>query len=284
MGHTAGPDLASLPHPRRERRMFTVEIAKAWHRPRTWVFAAGLALLAALPVIVLRGLGASGQGGVFFEEIRHSGLFAALAAVALIQPFFLPLGTALLSGESIAGEASVGTLRYLLARPVGRRRLVALKYATVMAELAASVVWVMVLGLVAGGIAFGFGELPTLSGITISAGAGLLRILAAAAYVVAGSASVAAIGVFFSTLTDAGLGVAGGTIALAITSQVLDNLSSLRAIHPYLFTDKWLAWTDLFRSPVAWNAMARGVLLDVVYTGLFLGGAMLVFSRRDVVS
>ena len=65
--------------------MFRVEIAKAWHRPRTWVFAAGLALLAALPVIVLRGLGASGQGGAFFEEIRHSGLFAALAAVALVS-------------------------------------------------------------------------------------------------------------------------------------------------------------------------------------------------------
>src|SRR5439155_20060304 len=89
---------------KRERRpvMFRVESAKAWHRPRTWVFAAGLAALAALPVIVLRGLHASGQGAPFFEEVRHSGLFAALAAVALVQPFFLPLGTALLSGESIA--------------------------------------------------------------------------------------------------------------------------------------------------------------------------------------
>jgi ABC-2 type transport system permease protein len=264
--------------------MFWVEIGKTVHRARTYVFAAGLAGLAVLPVILLAPTGSASGGPPFFELIQHNGLFAALTAVALIQPFFLPLGTARLSGESIAGEASAGTLRYLLARPVGRRRLVALKYASVMAELAASVVWVMVLGLVAGGIAFGFGELPTLSGITISANAGLLRILAAAAYVVAGSASVAAIGVFFSTLTDAGLGVAGGTIALAITSQVLDNLSSLRAIHPYLFTDKWLAWTDLFRSPVAWNAMSRGVLLDVVYTGLFLGGALFVFSRRDVAS
>jgi ABC-2 type transport system permease protein len=262
--------------------MFTVEIAKAWHRPRTWVFAAGLALLAALPVIVLRGLGASGQGGLFFEEIRHSGLFAALAAVALVQPFFLVLGTALLSGESIAAEASNGTLRYLLVRPVTRSRLVLEKFAAVMTQVGAAVLFVMVVGILAGGIGFGFGPMPTLSGPTLTVGEGLLRVVAAGGYVLLGVSGLAAIGVFVSTFTDAGLGAAAATLSIGIASQILDALSSLRAIHPYLPTHGWMAYADLFRSPVSWDAMGRGALLYIAYVVVFLTAALLAFGRRDV--
>lgn len=262
--------------------MFTVEIAKAWHRPRTWVFAAGLALLAALPVIVLRGLGASGQGGAFFEEIRHSGLFGALAAVALIQPFFLPLGTALLSGESVAAEAANGTLRYLLVRPVTRSRLVLEKFAAVMAQVGLAVLFVIVVGLIAGGIGFGFGPMPTLSGPTLGLGEGLVRIVVAGGYVLLGVSGLAAIGVFLSTLTDAGLGAAAATLALGIASQVLDALSSLRAIHAYLPTHGWLAYADLFRSPVEWSAMVRGAGLYLTYVLVFMTAALFAFGRRDV--
>jgi len=262
--------------------MFTVEIAKAWHRPRTWVFASGLTLLAALPVVVLRGLNASGQGGDFFEQIRHSGLFAALAAVALVQPFFLPLGTALLSGESIAGEASNGTLRYLLVRPFTRSRLVLEKFASVMAQVGLAVLLVVMVGIVAGGIGFGFGPMPTLSGSSLSMVAGLSHIVMAGAYVIVGVAGLAAIGVFVSTLTDAGLGAAAVTLSIAIASQVLDHLDSLRAIQPFLPTHGWLAYVDLFRSPVAWNEMGRGVALYLAYVLVFLTAALFAFGRRDV--
>jgi ABC-2 type transport system permease protein len=264
--------------------VFWVEIGKSTRRIRTWFFAVGLAGLAVLPVVLLLRDHNPAGGPPFYHLIRHNGLFAGLTAVALIQPFFLPLGAALLSGEAIASEASLGTLRYLLARPVGRRRLIGVKYGAVMTELAASVVWVMVLGLITGAIAFGFGSLPTLSGTTIGVGAGVLRLLGTALYVLAGIAGVAAIGVFFSTLTDSGPGATVATVALAIASQVLDGLSSLSAIHPYLPTHGWMAWADLFRSPVAWDAIERGLVLDAVYTAIFLGAALAVFSRKDVAS
>jgi len=264
--------------------MFWVEVGKTTRRLRTWFFAAGLAALAVLPVVVLIRDHSPGGGPPFYQMIRHNGLFAALTAVALLQPFFLPLGAALLSGESIAGEASGGTLRYLLARPSGRRRLVAVKYGVVMAELAAALFWVMALGLIAGAAAFGLGSLPTLSGASISTGAGVLRVLGAALYVEAGIASVVAIGVFLSTLTDSGPGATVATVAIAIASQVLDGLNSFRAIHPYLPTHGWLAWADLFRSPVAWDAVTRGLVVDAAYTVIFLGAALVRFSRKDVAS
>ncbi|HYT29158.1 MAG TPA: ABC transporter permease, partial [Actinomycetota bacterium] len=94
--------------------MFGVEIGKSLRRLRTWVFAAGLALVGVLPVLVV---GSGGSGGpAFLDQVRHNGLFGSLAALALLQGFFLPLGTALLSGEAIAGEAALGTLRYLMVR------------------------------------------------------------------------------------------------------------------------------------------------------------------------
>jgi ABC-2 type transport system permease protein len=263
--------------------MFRVELSKALRRVRTWVFGLGLGALAVLPVVFPPRT--EGRSGIpFLDLIERNGLFAALVAVALIQPFFLPLGTGLLAGESVAGEASGGTLRYLLVRPVGRTTLVLAKYLAVMAQVGAGVAWVVAVGLVAGGIAHGYGPLPTLSGTTLGPGEAALRILGAAGYALLGVSGVAAIGVFLSTLTTSGPGAAVATVAVAILSQVLDGLSALRVIHPYLLSHRWLAFVDLFRSPVEWSGIVRGLGLDAAYTGFFLAAAVLVFSRRDVAS
>ena len=240
--------------------------------------------MAVLPTIVLATTHGDSDGPPFFDQFRSNGLFGGLAGVVLIVPFFLPLGAGLLSGESVASEASGGTLRYLLVRPVGRVRLVWAKYWSVMSLLGMSVLWVALVGLAAGGIAFGYGPLATLSGGEMSTMAALARIAAAVVYVAAGVAGLAAIGVFLSTMTESGIGAAVATASLAIVSQILDGLSSLHAIHPYLFTHDWLAFSDLFRSPVAWDAIRHGLALQLCYTAIFLLAAVAVFTRKDVVS
>lgn len=263
--------------------MLRVELGKAFRRPRTYVLGALLTGTAALPAIIL-SISPGPGGPPFFELIERNGLFAALAAVTLIQPFILPLGAGLLSGESIALEASGGTLRYLLVRPVSRHRLVLWKYGSVMLLLAMSVGWVMVVGVIAGGLTFGFGPLPTLSGTTLSTGAALGRLVLSGGYVLVGIAGLAAIGVFISAATDSAPGAAIATVALAVISQILDSLPSLHAIHPYLLSHDWLAFADLFRDPVAWDAMRHGVVVFAGYTALFLGLALALFSRKDVTS
>jgi ABC-2 type transport system permease protein len=262
--------------------MLRVELGKAVHRLRTWVFAVGLAGLAVIPVIFPPSGG--GEGPPFLDLITRNGLFAALVAVVIVQPFFLPLGTGLLAGEAIAGEASGGTLRYLIARPTGRRRLVLAKFEAVMTQVAAAVGWLLLVGLVAGSIRFGLGPLPTLSGTTLPTVAAFLRVLGAGLYALLGMAGLAAIGLLFSTLTTSGPGATVATIAVAIASQIMDNLSALHAIHPYLLSHGWVAFVDLFRSPVTWDAMRHGLVVDLAYTALFLGLALALFSRKDVTS
>ena len=264
--------------------MFRVEITKSVLRVRTYVLGLLLAGVAVLPVVVLAASSGDGDGPPFFDLIQSNGLFAALTAVAIIQPFFLPLGTGLLSGETVADEAHTGTLRYLLVRPVGRVRLVTTKYLAVMTLLAAAVLWVALVGLTAGGLAFGFGPLPTLSGSTLTSMEGLLRVLAAAAHALVGVSGLAAIGVFFSTLTSSAPGAAIATTAVAIVSQILNELSALRPIHRYLLTHDWLAFVGLFRDPIDWSGIVSNAVRGGAYVAVFLSLALWVFSRKDVTS
>jgi ABC-2 type transport system permease protein len=269
--------------------MFRVELGKAIRRWRTWLLAAAVGGIPVVIVVAMKLSPPPASGGgedapPFLLQILTNGLFAPLTGLAVVQPFFLPLATGLFAGDAIAGEAQNGTLRYLLVRPVRRTRLVLTKFGSAMALLGALVLVVIFWGTVAGGVVFGLHELPTLSGTTLSVGAAFLRILAAGAYMVLAVSGVAAIGICISALTDSGPGAAVATIVLAIASQILDNIQSLDAIHPFLPTHGWLGFTGLFRYPVLWTDMRAGLLVSAGYTVVFLALAILVFRRRDVSS
>lgn len=266
--------------------MFRVEWIRAVRRVRSYVLASGLVALVLLLVISVKLTGTAGGPGApaFLSQVLDNGLFVPLASIAILQPFFLPLGAGLLSGDSVAGEASAGTLRYLLVRPVGRVRLVLVKYGFVMFSMAFGLALVMVVGTVAGGLAFGFGRFPSLSGTTLSNPDVVVRMVLASGYVLAGVAGIAAIGMFVSVLVDSPPGAAIAPVAAAIVSQILDHLSSLDPIHPYLISHRWLAFVDLFRSPVPKADMVLGLLTFAIYTAVFLGAAVWLFVRRDVAS
>src|SRR5919201_3188829 len=199
--------------------MFRLELAKASRRLRTWLLAALAAAVAALPGVVLASSSGWGGGPPFLALVRRNGLLEPLTAIALIQPFFLPLAVGLLAGDAVAGEASAGTLRYLMLRPVGRAQLVLAKFGAVVALVAAGVALVLLVGGGIGAAVFGLGPVPSLSGTVLEAGPALARILAAAAYVVCGMAGLAAVGLFVSTLTDSGPGATVATVAFVIVSQ-----------------------------------------------------------------
>ena len=268
--------------------MYRVELAKAFHRWRTWLLAAAIAGIPAVIVLAIKlsppEPQAAGDAPPFLFQIASSGLYAALTGLAVVQPFFLPLATGLFAGDAVAGEAQAGTLRYLLLRPVRRVRLVLAKYTSAMTLLGVLVAVTIVSGVVAGAVAFGLEPLPTLSGTTLSVGAGLVRILASGLYMVAALSGIACIGLCISTRTDSGPGAAVATIVIAIASQILGQIPSLHAIHPYLPSNGWLAFTGLFRFPVDWGGMRHGLTVSAAYTLIFLTLAVTGFRRRDVTS
>jgi len=115
--------------------MWRAELALLFRRTRT---KALLLVLAVVPVLIavavrLSGNGTNpGEGPRFLDQVTHNGVFAALVGLTVTLPFFLPLAVAVVAGDAIAGEANLGTLRYLLTRPYGRTRLLIYKGAAVI--------------------------------------------------------------------------------------------------------------------------------------------------------
>ena len=265
--------------------LYLVELAKSLRRWRTWAL---MIVFCAIPALIVVGVLANppvnGEGPPFLRDILRSGLFAPLTALAVLQPFFLPLAASLFSGDAIAGEASAGTLRYLLAQPAGRVRLVVAKYLSAMTLVLIILLGVVAVGTISGGWAFGLGRMPMLSGSTLSGGAAFIRLLGATLYVALGVSSLAAIGIFISTLTESAPAATVSTVVFAIVSQILGALSSLHAIHPYLLTRDWFAFGDLFRDPVSWEGITHGLIVDASYVTVFLGTALFLFRRKDITS
>ncbi len=264
--------------------MFRVELAKSVRRWRTYVLALVLGAVPALLVLALAlNPPPAGEAG-FLTLATRNGAFAPVASLFLVQPFLLPLAASLLAGDAIAGEASAGTLRYLLVRPVRRSSLVLGKYAAVLAQLTAGVAVIVAVGLLVGGLTFGIGPLPTLSGTTLSVGEALLRTAGAGLYAVAGVAGLAAVGLFVSSLTESGPGATVATVAVAIIGQILGAVESLAFLRPYLLNTYWLAFFELFRSPISADQMLDGLVVFAAYAVVFVGLTLAVLHRRDVLS
>src|SRR5437588_5141430 len=130
--------------------MLLAELTHLFRRGRIHVLLAVLALVPSVIVIALKLRGhADGRAGpAFLNQVTHNGVFAALAAMTITLPVFLPLAVSIVAGDAIAGEAGLGTLRYLLARPAGRTRLLGAKALTILAFCFAATFAVVVAGLV----------------------------------------------------------------------------------------------------------------------------------------
>lgn len=273
--------------------MIGVELRKLVMRPRAWL---GVGLLCLLPAIVAVVLATadfappSGQGGAFLSAVLNNGSLYPAAALALVLPVFLPLVVAVMAGDSVAGEGAAGTLRYLLVRPVGRARLLVAKVVAICVFIVLAIFLVVVTSLAVGVGLFGTGaeavgqagSVTSLSGASLGPAELALRLLGSIGYIVVSMVGFGVIALFFSTLTDSGLGAALGALAVLITSSVLETLDAAAPIKPYLPTNYWLAWIDFFRDPVFWHSIDKGLLLQGGYVVVFFGAAWANFSTKDV--
>ncbi len=206
-------------------------------------------------------------------------MFTALAATL---PFFLPMAIGVVAGDAIAGEASGGTLRYLLVAPAGRTRLLLTKYATVMAFCVVATLVVALSALTVGALLFPLGDVTTISGTQISFAEGLGRALLIALVVAASLVGIAALGLFVSTMTSSGIAAMATTVGLLITVQILDQIPQLHALQPYFFSHYWLSFADLMREPVYWDDLVKNLGLQALYAAVFGSAAWARFTAKDI--
>lgn len=268
-------------------RLLRSELRLVFGRRRNIALLAGLSVVPLLLGTVLwvtQDSALGGQGPGFVGRVTGNGLFLVVAALFMCLPFLLPLTTGIASGDAIAGEAQAGTLRYLLAVPVSRTRLLAVKALATFSFVASAVAAIALVALAVGAAYFGLDEVTLLSGSTVPLGDGVLRMAGVAVYVALSLTGLVAVGLFLSTLTEVPVGAMAGTVVVAIVSAVLDTLPQLSAIHPALLTHHWLNFAEFLRVEVDWGVLGRGLGVQAAWAVIFLSLAWSRFTTADVSS
>lgn len=249
---------------------------------------AGILVLASVPILVAVALKVSeprpGRGPDFLSAATSNGVFVALTAVSIELALFLPLAVATLSGDAIAGEANTGTLRYLLTVPVGRTRLLVVKYTALVVGAGIGVLVVAGTGVIVGGALFGLGPTTLLSGSQIGIGEALARLALVALYLTIGLAGLAAIGLFISTLTEQPIAVMIATTVVSTAMWILTGIPQLAWLQPWLLVTYWPAFADAFRDPLFLEQMRHGVLVSLGYLAVFGSLAWARFGQKDITS
>jgi ABC-2 type transport system permease protein len=282
----------SAAYVRANLRFFRNELRLVFFRRRNQLLLGVVALFPLLIGIGLKaaaphpqGGGGGGTGaGAFFNQLAGNGVFLTFTALTLLLILVLPVAVAVISGDSVAGEAGYGTLRYLLAVPAGRTRLLIVKYLAIVAFATAATFAVAVVALLAGVALFPVGPVTLLSGATVSLTDGLVRVLLVTLYICAAMAAVGAIGLAISTFTEHAIGAIAAVMILVVASEVVDQIPQFATVAPYLPTHWWNDFDALLRMPVDTTTLWHGLLSFGVYAGLFWLIAWARFTSGDVTS
>ncbi|WP_088318245.1 ABC transporter permease [Kineosporia sp. R_H_3] len=266
--------------------LFASEVLTLFRRRRTQAI---LAVLAGVPILIAVAVKLSsaprpGEGPPLLDRVTQNGLFVGVTALVVSVPLFVPLAIGVVAGDTIAGEANLGTLRYLLLAPAGRTRLLAVKYACTAVFCFAATLTVVLTGAVVGGALFGLRPVTLLSGDAVSVPESFVRALLVAAYVSVSMLGMSAIGLFVSTLTEIPVGAMAATVTLAVTSQILGGIPQVDWLHPYLFSHHWLDLGDLLRTPVVWDSFVANGRLQLAYVAVFTALAWARLTTKDVLS
>ena len=263
------------------------ELSVLFRRRRTWAMLATISMIPIFLAIAVKLSGSTippGEGPPFLDRVSQNGLFVGFTAMILAIPLFLPLTIGVVAGDTIAGEASTGTLRYLLVAPVNRARLLVVKFVGAGAFAIAATVTLMVTGIIVGVILFPVGPVTLLSGDVISIPAALLRIFLVVVYVTISLLGLSAVGLFISTLTVIPVGAMAATVVFSTVMQILATLPQIAVIHPFLISYNWLGFADLLRNPMGLGSFVSNIALQLAYIVIFGSLAYSRFTSKDILS
>jgi ABC-2 type transport system permease protein len=223
----------------------------------------------------------------------------AILNVLLIQ---MPLLVALIAGDSIAGEANMGTLRLSLTRPVSRTEYMIVKFMASIIYTIVLLVLLAVLALFGSMVIFGTNTLVVFRSAEIhmmNSFDVLWRYVAAFGFATVALTTVSALAFLLSVFAENSIGPIIATMSIVIVFTILSEFNIPlydNTIKPYLFTTHMVAWKGFFYvkadaegttingSIENLPAILRSLGVLVVYIVLFFGSAVWVFRKKDILS
>ncbi|MFI1829890.1 ABC transporter permease [Streptomyces sp. NPDC020412] len=264
-----------------------VEAVRQLKRRRTMVMAA---VLGALPLVLIVAFAIGTPGGEGNDRITLMDTATASAAnfaatcLFVSAGFLLVVPVALFHGDTVASEANWSSLRYLLAAPVPRARLLWSKLVVALGFSAAAMVLLPLVALVAGTFAYGWGPLKLPTGGSLATAETLPRLGIVLLFIFVSQLVTAGLAFWLSTKTDAPLGAVGGAVGLTIVGNVLDAVTALGTWREVLPAHWQFAWIDALQPQLEWSGMAKGAAVSLSYALVLFALAFRTFARKDVVS
>nr|WP_246421985.1 ABC transporter permease [Nocardiopsis mwathae] len=266
-----------------------VELSRQLRRRRTLLTFGFLLLLPWLLVTAFAVDGGDDGGGASrwnLLDLATTGAFNFTVFTLYVSAgFLLVVVVALFCGDTVASEAEWSSLRYLLAAPVPRMRLLRQKLVVALGLSAAGVLTLALMSLLAGGLVYGWQpiELPV-GGPDPGVADSLMRIGIVVGYLMVALLVVAGTAFALTVATDSPLGAVGGAVALIIMSNILEAVDALGAIREFLPAYWMFAWTDALRPELPWDGMVQGAAVSFSYATVLVAWAFRHFRDKDVVS
>ena len=272
-----------------------IELYKIFRKWRTYIGFAAIGVL--VPVIQTAMYF---QGAHFLEfmtrSFRDSFVFVGNLLNGYLIAYFIlgsltihiPFLIALVAGDLLAGEATAGTYRMLITRPVSRLKLVSAKFIAGLIYTNLLVLWLAIISLGLGLIIFGVGELIVIKDVIIIFAQNdiLWRFIFAYAFAALSMCVVMALGFLFSSLVENAIGPIVTTMTVIIIFTIFSaiNIDFFRTIKPYLFTNYMSTWRLIFDDPIDYNEIIKNCLVLTGHIIGFFGIALFIFKRKDILT
>ncbi len=276
--------------------LVNIELYKIFKKWRTYIGFIAIGIL--VPIIHIAML-FEGKNTIDFmtQNIQQSFVFVGnllngyflsyiiLTSLAVHIPFLI----ALVAGDLLAGEATAGTYRLLLTRPISRTQIVTAKFLAAVIYTNLLILWLAFMSLVVGIIIFGTGELLVISSQTIiifEKSDILWRFICAYAFASLGMTVIASLAFLFSSLVENAIGPIVSTMAVIIVFLIISaiQIDFFQTIKPYLFTNYILSWRLLFNNPVNVNEILKAVLILMAHIVVFYSLTLYLFKHKDILT
>jgi ABC-2 type transport system permease protein len=276
--------------------LLKLELYKIFKKPRTYIAFAAIAA-----IVVLIQLALYADGAIYLDFVMRTINESFTLEGKLLNGYFVcftilqtllvhvPLLIALIAGDAIAGEAAMGTLRLLLAKPVSRTKLLLTKFAATMVYTLALLLFMAALALFGSMLIFGTGDMMVFksSVVLILEGSDVLwRYVGAFGFAALSMTTVAALAFLLSIFAENSIGPIITTMSIVILFTILTTMDIpfFNVLKPYLFTNHMLNWKGFFEAPVDGREVAKSALILAAHIVLFLSIAIFVFRKKDILT
>ncbi len=276
--------------------LIQIELSKVFSRTRTYI---GFIAIAVLVIVLEIAFYLDGNRFLDFatQSLKDSFIFTGnlmngyLVSFIVLQGLIIhvPLLVSLVAGELLAGEATGGTFRFILTRPVSRTRVVLAKYLVACIYTISLIAWLSLVSLGLGKLLFGTGELIVMKTnmiIIFAANDVLWRFACAFLFAMLSMCTIAGLALLFSSLVENAVGPIVSTMVVVIVLVVISTMDveALNVIKPFLFTTHMNAWKLFFEEVIDKKSIIQSALILLGHIIAFVGSTVYVFNKKDILT